>query len=181
MNGNMVYEKLCLSFQNINEWLRFAETKNGVLFAFNGATIIGLLSLYKDLPKMVQEPVIFVLFPFLMLSLLVLLISFVPIKDKLFRYNTEPPEDALSNINLMYFGDLKNLSISVYLTLFYNSLGYSIPESFTKIEEDLAQQIVNNSAITDNKFIFFTVCAYINLLGFSLAIIILLSKFICTI
>ena len=49
MNGENIEKKLNQIFVNVNEWLKFAEAKNGVLFAFNGAAVIGVLSLYKDM------------------------------------------------------------------------------------------------------------------------------------
>ena len=38
-------KELLLIFSNINEWLRFAEAKNAMIIAFNGASIYGIVKL----------------------------------------------------------------------------------------------------------------------------------------
>ena len=35
-------------FSNVNEWLKFAETKNGALIAFNSACIFGVLTIANE-------------------------------------------------------------------------------------------------------------------------------------
>lgn len=44
-------ERLKFIFANVNEWLRFAEAKNGVLVAFNGAAIWGTLQSLDEISK----------------------------------------------------------------------------------------------------------------------------------
>ncbi|MFM6153624.1 MAG: hypothetical protein ACKPE3_11590, partial [Sphaerospermopsis kisseleviana] len=49
-----VSSKLMAIFQNVNEWLKFAEAKNGILLAFSGAAItasITILSTAQNLPN----------------------------------------------------------------------------------------------------------------------------------
>ena len=45
----MMNEDLKFAFANVNDWLKFAEAKNGGLLALNVASIIGILQCNKDL------------------------------------------------------------------------------------------------------------------------------------
>ncbi|AFZ25436.1 hypothetical protein Cylst_3281 [Cylindrospermum stagnale PCC 7417] len=40
-----VFPTLTAIFQNVNEWLKFAEAKNGILLAFSGAGITATITL----------------------------------------------------------------------------------------------------------------------------------------
>jgi len=43
--------KLLAIFQNVNDWLKFAEAKNGVLLAFSGAAITATVTLLATAEK----------------------------------------------------------------------------------------------------------------------------------
>lgn len=60
-------------FNNINDWLKYAETKNGVLLTLLIA-IIGVI-VDKDIPSQIK----FALMTTCIISILILLISFAPI------------------------------------------------------------------------------------------------------
>ena len=158
-------EKLIQIFANINDWLKYSEVKNGVLLSLNSAVVMGFISLLKDAPIPLKFSINLCLIPSFTLSLIVLLSSFLPILDKLFNKKDEIREINGDNINLLFYGDLRKLSTSVYLKLLYQSCNEVIPESFEKLELDLANQIIINSVITYRKLIFFRIGAYIDFIG----------------
>lgn len=173
-------EKLNVIFSNVNEWLKYSEAKNGVLLALNGALLSSLLSILKDTSVVFKFPVTWCLIPSIIIALTILLISFVPIRDKFFNDKYELEETALNRINLLFYGDLKNLSPPVFLTLIYKSYQTDVPKHFIKPEKDIANQILTNSAITYRKNEFFKTAIYINLIGFTSSIIFFIFKIIIT-
>jgi hypothetical protein len=167
-------EKLNQIFVNVNEWLKYSEAKNGVLLALNGAMLMGLIALLKDASDPFEVSITWCLIPSFTLSLVILLSSFLPIRDKFFNKKYDLRETTVDNTNLLFYGDLRKLSVPVYLELLYQSYKKNIPVSYEKSEKDLANQILNNSAITYRKLSFFTIGAYIDLVGILAGIILYL-------
>lgn len=178
MNGKNMENKLNQIFVNVNEWLKYSEAKNGFLLALNGAVVIGLISLLKDASEPLKDSINWCLIPSFTLSLIVLLSSFLPIRDKLFKKKYDLSETTVDNTNLLFYGDLRKLSVPIYLKLLYQSYNKDIPVSYEKSEEDLAHQVLNNSAITYRKLTFFTVSAYIDFIGILAGISLLILKLI---
>lgn len=176
MNGNKIEDKLNQIFINVNEWLKFSEAKNGILLALNGTAVIGLMSILKDASEPIKYTLTWCLIPALTLVLIVLLISFLPITDKFFKKRYDLSGITISNTNLLFYGDLRKLTVPTYLKLLYQSYNKAIPDSFEKSEKDLAHQVLNNSAITYRKFIFFKVSTYIDFIGIVAAILSLMLK-----
>ena len=172
MNGNSMKEKLEYTFSNVNEWLKYSEAKSGVLLTLNGAVLMVFISIMKDTSGSLKNSLNWGLFPTFTISLIILLISFLPIRDKFFKRKHDLSNITLENINLIYFGDLRKLTVPTYLNLLYQSYKKEIPESFEKTENDLAQQILNNSAIAYRKLSLFTISAYIDFLGVLIGILI---------
>lgn len=66
-------------FENINNWLRYAEAKNGILISFNGVLLFSSLSLFKDfkhLPNFREYLAVFIVL--ILISMLINLLSFIP-------------------------------------------------------------------------------------------------------
>ena len=158
-------EKLNQIFINVNDWLKYSEAKNGVLLALNGAMLMGLISILKDASDPFKASITWCLIPSFTLSLIILISSFLPIRDRFFNMNYDPREANVNNTNLLYYGDIRNLPILDYLGLLYQSYNEEIPESYEKPEKDLANQIINTSAITYRKLSFFKIGAYIDFVG----------------
>jgi hypothetical protein len=72
-------ERLKYIFNNINDWLKFAETKNAALLVIDSAAIFALLSFINSADSINQYVVIslYATIALLLLSIFVLLFSFV--------------------------------------------------------------------------------------------------------
>lgn len=171
-------DKLNIIFTNVNGWLQFSEAKNGVLLALNGAVVIGLISILKDASEPIRYTISWCLIPSFTLSLIVLIISYLPIRDKFFKKHYDLSNTTVNNTNLLFYGDLRKLTVPIYLKLLYQSYNKDVPDSFEKSEKDLAHQVLNNSAITYRKFTFFTVSAYIDFIGIVATVLLLILKLI---
>ena len=44
-DNDNITQQLYQVFNNVNDWLKFAEAKNAMLIAFNGASIFGIIKL----------------------------------------------------------------------------------------------------------------------------------------
>lgn len=164
-------DKLGQIFSNVNDWLKYAETKNGILLSLNGAGILGIFSMLKDVPEPFKSVLLWCLIPALCCSLFVSLISFLPITDRLFKKKYDLSDTKLENTNLFFYGDIRKLSVEVYLAFFYQSYQKDEPEVYVKPELDLANQILNNSEITYKKLVLFKISvsvASVGLLGSAL-------------
>ncbi len=152
------FEKLNRVFTNVNEWLKFAETKNGTLIAFNSASIFGVLKFIdpSDLGDLkFSTSYLLVVLLFLVFSTVIALISFVPklkiIKTGLFANS--------SNSNVLFHEYLKNQSDKSA----FNEITGDEYENGSKIEKDLANQIIQNSIIASRKYSHFTIAIWLTI------------------
>lgn len=159
-------------FANVNSWLKFAEAKNGVLLSLNGAILIGVLSYLKDAPKPVLCSLTWALIPLLTIAILVLSISFLPITDIFFKRKHDLRKAKADNYNLIFYGDVRKLEPQTYLKHLYESVTGSTQEVLSKLELDIAQQIINNAEITFRKLQFFRVAFIIDFVGIIAGILI---------
>ncbi len=151
-------EELKCIFANVNEWLKFAETKNAVLVALDGGAVLGVLGLLKDQPRF-PEWVIFYLWVFIIFNVIALsiaLFSFLPqTKIPYFWLIGEPN----SKDNLIFYGHIKKYDVNQYLSALYTSDSQQ-PKNFSKLELDYANQIIVNSQIADRKYNYFRVALW---------------------
>lgn len=154
-------DKLIYIFQLVNDWLKFAESKNTALLAFCGVMItanVTYLSAAKNIPSSLQIGLLLASIS-LGLSSVISFLSFFPkldikhyslLKKKLddkFKPQTEDtdnfyffdhlkkyrPTDLLKSIDKLYFGN-------------------KLKKPYSKECEDLAGQITINSKIASTKF-----------------------------
>src|SRR5580704_489101 len=90
---------------NVNDWLKFAETKNEGLLVFNSAAIAGLLQSYtvNEINLAIFKGIM--LFAF-MVSICISLFTFLPVLNKTFTYRKfEDTEFELrkDNMNCYFF------------------------------------------------------------------------------
>jgi hypothetical protein len=166
-------DKLKEIFSNVNDWLKYSETKNGVLLTLNGGVILGILSQMKDTTDSLLPYVKWLTLPFFTISLIILMISFLPIRDKFFKRTFVLSSQKLSELNLLFYGDLKCLTANIFLKKLYEANGQALPASYSKNELDYANQILNNSGITDRKLTLFTIATTIDLIGIVICIILM--------
>ena len=155
-----VSSKLIAISQNVNDWLKFAEAKNGILLAFSGTAItatITILSTAQSLPNSLKIGLLLTTI-ILCICALACSLSFLP-RTNLERVlglrrnlnNTNPDKD-----NLWFFGHLhKYKPIELLEALNKHNIPYK------KEYQDIAAQITVNAEITFLKFRIFTYAIYI--------------------
>jgi hypothetical protein len=145
-------DELRFIFTNVNNWLKFAEAKNGALLAGNIAIIFGIwhYSNSASPPNVLKYYFIYVT-ALLTLSTLCALISFSPRTQIPFIFKVREPAD---HDNLLFYGDIAKYSYRVWLEKLYIRYGktLNITES---IEIDYAEQIIINSQIALWKYRWF--------------------------
>ncbi|BAY45969.1 hypothetical protein SAMD00079811_35760 [Scytonema sp. HK-05] len=165
-----VYSKLIGIFQNVNEWLKFAEAKNGILLAFSGAGItatITLLATAQNIPKSLSFGVLLTTI-LLCICSLICSVSFLPKRnlERLVWLRTRPPKNSnfvrKDTDNFYYFGHLQKYSSTELLdALNKHYFKNEITKPYTKEYEDIAEQITINSEIAFLKFQVFIYAIYI--------------------
>ena len=129
---------------DITGCLRFAETKNGALLAFDIALLFGI-------PKIpdVSVKVKYIVTAMIIYSLIITLWSFWPINKTI-----KKAEKRKVNCDLLHFAYIAMYTRNEYLVELYKSYWKNEVVDFDKIsqeEKDLAQEIVMNSRIAVRK------------------------------
>ena len=160
--------KLSEIFSNINDWLKFAETKNATLLAGNGVLIFGIIRLIKE----GDYSFILVLYVFFVISQLLIsfvfcLVSFIPSLEMPWIFKSNTKND---NGNLLYFDDISKYTPISYINDLKKALNID-KEDFTSYEKMLVEQIIVNSVIASKKYklfkisIWFTLSAIVSPIG----------------
>ena len=162
-----VSTKLLAIFQNVNEWLKFAEAKNGVLLAFSGAAItatITLLATAQNIPNSLNFGLLLTTI-FLCICALICSLSFLPktnLDDLLWlrdRQNKKSHSQDPIKDNFWYFGHLQKYKPDELLEVL-NEPYFKGSVDITKVEykeyKDIAAQITINAEIAFLKFEVFT-------------------------
>ena len=158
-----VSTKLLAIFQNVNEWLKFAEAKNGVLLAFSGAAItatITLLATAQNIPNSLNFGLLLTTI-FLCICALICSFSFLPktnLEDLLWlrdrRNKKSHSQDPIKD-NFWYFGHLQKYKPDELLKAL-NEPYFKGSVDITKVEykeyKDIAAQITINAGIAFLKF-----------------------------
>jgi len=143
----------------VNEWLKFAETKNASLIALIGGAIIAFISLSFSINIFQCQFGIYYFYNFLLFSFLGLitaLLSFLP-QTKLFWLWKE--KDLKRRPNIFFYGDLAHTSPDSLINLIYND-EIDGQDPIKKIRRDLAEQVVSNSKITRRKYHYFRIALW---------------------
>lgn len=138
-----------------NDWLKFAEAKNGAIVAVVCTVMFGVNRVVVNLEELPCYLLIYLLAFFLLssLSLLISLSSFIPRLKKPFWLKFE---EKSNRDNPFYFGDACKYDGYSYLKL----LGIT-DSNQSKIVEKMADQIVINSRIASLKYGLFTSAAWL--------------------
>ncbi|MBE9005570.1 hypothetical protein IQ259_11060 [Fortiea sp. LEGE XX443] len=164
-----VTSKLLIIFQNVNEWLRFAEAKNAVLLAFSGAGITATITILATVEKLPSSLRIGLLLTtsLLCVSALICSLSFIPKTnlERLLSLQTMSMKNSTSAIrdtdNLYFFGDLQKYNSQGLLKALNKYYFDNNMKPFKKEYKDIASQITINARITFLKFRIFTYAVYI--------------------
>lgn len=153
-------------FDNVNNWLKFAEAKNATMTAGNGLVIFGVskLILMKDLN--INEYLLYYIYfsLFMMtLSFVVALISFMP-NVKLPSYIFNNNEKKANN--LLFFGSIMEYNEDNYLRDLKDTLGLENDNyKKNKINQMYANQIIINSKIAMKKYKLFNMSLHFTLVA----------------
>lgn len=156
-------ERLEKIFSNVNEWLRFAETKNASIVGANAVAIFGIAKLFTDNAHLNQwlKGYLILLIVCAVIGGILALCSFLP------RINIpwlESGEKEQPHHNLIFYSDIAKYEPKQYLSSLYKLHGTTV-EEFSKLENDYAEQIVVNSRITLKKYEFFRTALWITIAG----------------
>ncbi|MBD2491695.1 Pycsar system effector family protein [Aulosira sp. FACHB-615] len=157
-----ISSKLIAIFQNVNDWLKFAEAKNGILLAFSGAAItatITILGTTQSIPNSLKIG-LFLTTILLCLCSLICSLSFLPKTnlERVLPLNRKPSQ----NDNLWFYGSLQKYTpreLLEALDQHYFKIGSNIIDEKKYI--DIVEQITINSRIAFLKYQVFTYALYL--------------------
>jgi len=149
------FDLLDKTLSKVNEWLRFAETKNGALIGGVCAVMFGIQKAVSDITALPAWLALYIASFFICctIALIISLLSFLPRLKAPFWLDA----DAIkSTDNPFFFGHACKYSGYTYLKLL-NIKG--APED-QKVAEYFAEQIINNSKIAVGKYAMFSAAAW---------------------
>jgi len=163
-----VETKLLAIFQIVNDWLKYAETKNGGLLVACGAAAAAIAGYLSQAPNLSSgwKKLLLTSIAFFILSSIVVLISFLPrinanyLLSLLESWGKPSDED-----NFYYFGHLCKYSDDALLDRLVSLYFGNSSMERTREQRDLACQIVINSRLTVVKLRVFTLAACIALIA----------------
>ena len=160
----MLREQLEKTLERVNDWLKFAESKNAVIIALNAAAVFGLVSTYPDMLGRGNVLGILGMWFIAMssLSTIVSLFSFLPQLGG--DIGTNKRTVGSGSLNLIYFGTIASLDPDEYLLHLSRALGIDVGSS-SDLDRQYAQQIVVNSRIAVAKYRMFTAAVWLDFLG----------------
>ena len=179
-------EQLYKIFNNVNDWLKFAEAKNFGLLTLNAAIVFGLTQITFGDDCVVKTVAFCVFVPFSILSFIPCLISLFPIVTKIesknkkgeirnsmkfVNYLSNKIDKDKSFENIHFYGYLKDLKEDKFEEEFLKKTGSK--DEFTTYETELVTQILYNSRITSLKYKFFKIGAFLFFIGIVASILIL--------
>ncbi len=165
-------------FDNVNKWLTFAETKNGVLLSINGLFLFRLLDCLEKIASgnsLLNIKMIWILIIIFLVAIIITLISFFPKASPYVDKDDNVYNDENSDLRtLIFYGDISKYEYSkLYLRDIYRYyLNTSIDvENINKYELDYAKEIIINSKIACYKYKCFKYALILNGLGILFLII----------
>lgn len=173
MQDNEILEKI---FKNVNDWLNFAERKNvTVLSIFGIIAVMSLLNLKQV--HIVGKIGVCIYMAAYLAVLISSLVSLFPVRELSAKLkNGLPNVDKSETDNMWFYQHIRKYSVDDYKTL----LEKKNVQKYDKGHEELIPQILANSHIACKKFTCFTVSFWCSIIGFSIAIILLLISFFLT-
>jgi hypothetical protein len=160
----MVNKHLDDIYKDVIEWLKFAEAKNGALLAFNGALLFGVIGLLSNKNKHIENlfPLSFASILLIIISMIILLISFLPDLKAVKRIKNNHPTRLT---NYRYYKDIAALRPDAYLKSINFVYCNTEISNLNKGDLDLANQIVILSIIAVRKYKFFTFALILTILA----------------
>jgi len=158
-----MYNRLKDIFDNVNEWLKFAEAKHAGLIALNSGIFFGTLTLYKDYKDTIPGPLILFSFFFIIASFVTSFISLFPRDDREIEKKKRPKK-----ANLFFSGDLAMFDKNDLKAELLKQA--NVDHSFDGLEDDLIHQIIINATIATKKYRLFKVALILLICGLAISV-----------
>lgn len=166
-NVNEFKEHLEKQLERVNSWLSFAEAKNAALIAFNIALLAVLAQMHSEFSLFCD--VLMIVF---VISTGISLWSFIP-------NTTNRPQKSTNNdsdLNLIFWSDIAKISSEeVYIEKTIEKYHFSITqdEAKSKLNIDIAKEIVINSRIALRKYSLFRKGLLVDIIMLAVTVILL--------
>lgn len=173
-------ERLKFIFSNINDWLKFAEAKNGVLIAFNGAAIWGVLqnlSIIGGISERLILPTQIFLFCAL-IGIIVSFFSFMPALTLSKKALKAIDKAIVKDHSVIFFRDVGKFNADDYLKILHTRSEGKKSDELNSFLLDIGNQIIANSRNTWLKYRMFFWALNITLVGMIIPIPFLLVYWI---
>lgn len=156
--------------QQVNDQLKFGESKNGAVLILNSAIVIGYLTLLpfslSDCPPTILIYSISFLF-FNTAAILISLCSLLPDLDNEIKQTSKNTND----VNLLFFIDLSFLSEEELILRMINELQLQTNCENSPFAKQLANQIIKLSIIGKNKHRHFVFAIWLTIFGITTPVI----------
>ena len=156
-------------YDHAYEMVKFGEAKNTTLAAFNGAIIIGIAQILKDVDYC---PFKYYLQYAIIMCVISIFISFSALIAKI--KHAPNIRRGYPNTNLMYFATLANLDHQGLIAKLTNE--YGCLSDNQKYEEDVARQVIITSQIANRKFHYFNIGMSFTFAGLLTPLILIVYK-----
>lgn len=166
-------DKLKFIFDNVNNWLKFAESKNAALLVANLGISFGVIRILISV-KYINKFVFYYLvicISLIIFSAFICFVSFIPkISLPSFSEDSLQPQSA----NLIFYSDIAKFTPENYFkALNFNKI-ISEEDIQDKFLEFIANQIVINSKIAYAKFIYFRLAIWLTIIAIFFLLILMI-------
>lgn len=162
-------------FNNINEWLKFAEAKNFGLLSLNAAVVFGFLQIDFAENSLYEKIGTYMLMFFATLSFFPCLLSLFPIITKIEKGTSLKSwinkfsnwiDKEIKFENIHFYGFLKDINEATFQAKYIKKNELDVEnDKFNQYEIELVSQILYNSRITWLKYQLFKIGAFFFLFG----------------
>jgi len=153
---------------SVSEWVKFAESKNAAIVAFDSVMVFGMVNMLKGLAHPLGGAVrvgVSCTVALMLLSLLCALCSFIP-NIRLPFLSARRPCNA--HDNLVYYGHIAKYASDTYIASLCQHMAVDVT-ALNAIERYYAQQIVESACIALQKYRMFSCAVSMTILALLIA------------
>ncbi len=171
-------EKIEKLYFSVNDWLKYAEAKNAIIFPIFVAIFLGVLTaiIQVEIQLIYIKIYFFNILLFSFTGIISTLLSFFPSLKKPFLFKCK----VTGTENLLYFADIQKFSADDFSKLFLDKF-CDKTDSLNDYFLQYVNQIIINSKITYSKLFYFKIGVFLMLsafisLPFALLIVLIFSE-----
>jgi len=153
---------------SVSDWVKFAESKNAAIVAFDGVAVFGIVNILKGLANPlggVARVGVYCTVALLLLSVLFSLCSFIP-NIRIPFLSAHSPCHA--HDNLVYYGHIAKYDSYTYIASLCQHMAVDV-KALNAIERYYAQQIVESAGIALQKYRIFSCSVSMTILALLIA------------